>query len=489
MAIVEGQLVKMKWSNRNKRYYSDLGYDGFENGKEFLVDVKHLPLGSRALVKFKCDYCGEIHEAKYSGKANNKSHFCTRECQDKFLVGKPSKNPLAKRIHVNCNQCGKSMIRSEWETKKSNHLFCSKECSNEFKKGKEIKKRVERYIITCDNCNKEMTRTKKEIDRAENNFCCKECADEFRRGTINYKLRKGEYVKCHNCNEEFYLPEHRINSQERHFCNNDCRIEWMKTDEYHNIMSDIKGNSKIKTNCKYCGEELEKKPSEFLGHGKHYCSRSCTAKDTLINPNPKKEKIKVNCEICDEPILVHESVAKKNKWHFCGRNCYNIFIARRISNGEFPQTDTSINLKVENILNKLNIVYEKEKFATHYSLDFYLPNHNIVIEVMGDFWHANPIKYDNYNKLYDMQKKDIKRDKSKKTYLTKNKNKRILYLWENDVNNKIKLCENLIMKFINNDDTILNSFNYDIVDDNVDIVNNTLPFFMRTIEDCKNDNT
>lgn len=45
------------------------------------------------------------------------------------------------------------------------------------------------------------------------------------------------------------------------------------------------------------------------------------------------------------------------------------------------------------------------------------------------------------------RKKNIRRDKAKKTYLT-NKNYEILYLWENDIKTNIEWIKNLIIKFL-----------------------------------------
>jgi hypothetical protein len=89
-----------------------------------------------------------------------------------------------------------------------------------------------------------------------------------------------------------------------------------------------------------------------------------------------------------------------------------------------------------------------------------------MIEVMGDYWHAHPSKY-NINNLTKQQKKSIKQDKSKHTYVKKYENVEILYLWEKDINENINLCWMLIQKYIKNNGFLDNyhSFNYHLCQD------------------------
>ena len=86
---------------------------------------------------------------------------------------------------------------------------------------------------------------------------------------------------------------------------------------------------------------------------------------------------------------------------------------------------------------------------------------------MGDYWHATPLKY-NINNLTKQQKKSIKQDKSKHTYVKKYEDIEILYLWETDINKNIDLCWSLIDKYINNNGVLDNyhSFNYHLEDKN-----------------------
>ena len=99
-----------------------------------------------------------------------------------------------------------------------------------------------------------------------------------------------------------------------------------------------------------------------------------------------------------------------------------------------------------------------------YSIDNYLAEYHLVIEVMGDYWHGNPLKFD---KLNDLQIKNTIRDKSKNTFIKRYYGINILYLWENDILENPDLCVLLIKSYISNNGALENyhSFNYILQDD------------------------
>lgn len=110
-----------------------------------------------------------------------------------------------------------------------------------------------------------------------------------------------------------------------------------------------------------------------------------------------------------------------------------------LQNGVFNTVDTKPQLIVNKILDELKIEYEREKILGFYSMDNYLPEYNLVIEIQGDYWHCNPKKYD--TPINNIQCKAISRDKAKHTYLKKYYGIEILYLWESDINKYPELCK------------------------------------------------
>lgn len=142
-------------------------------------------------------------------------------------------------------------------------------------------------------------------------------------------------------------------------------------------------------------------------------------------------------------------------------------------------TNTKPQIIINTLLDDMCIKYRNEENFKYYSIDNYLYEHNLIIEVMGDFWHCNPLKY-TYESMRSIQKKRIPKDKAKHSYILRYHNIEILYIWENDIYNNIELCKELILKYVNNDGKLenYNSFNYSIVNNelvlNKEII---LPFY------------
>lgn len=60
---------------------------------------------------------------------------------------------------------------------------------------------------------------------------------------------------------------------------------------------------------------------------------------------------------------------------------------------------SKLEIRIQNILNELQIEYTTQKFFKKHSYDFFIKNLNLFIEVQGDFWHANPKIYKESDEL------------------------------------------------------------------------------------------
>jgi very-short-patch-repair endonuclease len=99
-----------------------------------------------------------------------------------------------------------------------------------------------------------------------------------------------------------------------------------------------------------------------------------------------------------------------------------------------------------NILDLLDIKYETLFYVKDIKAfyDFYLPDHNILIEVDGDFWHCNPNTKFALPK-YQSQKKNLIRDEEKAQWALDNGYKLIRF-WEDDINNNIKQVKQILIE-------------------------------------------
>ena len=276
-------------------------------------------------------------------------------------------------------------------------------------------------------------------------------------------------------------------------------------DDTINLINSIKvrGNKKyvLKSNCEYCGKEIEKYISVYLKNKHLFCSNDCYwkhKKETQLkgSESPFYNRIIANCTNCNKKIEVIPSEYNTtnqfgDNHNFCSQKCYweyraKYYVAEKSScTGitlskehlnkmkvgliEWYKTSDRINskiqLKINNILDENNIRYSREHLVKYYSIDNYLTDNDLMIEVMGDYWHASPLKFNaNMYGLNKTQLKDIKYDKQKHTYVKRYLNIEILYLWETDIDKDIELCQKLILKYIRNNGILENyhSFNYHI---------------------------
>ena len=329
--------------------------------------------------------------------------------------------------------------------------------------------------IKCEQCDIDIYRTLYAYLNNKNYFCSKECYDEWQSKEI--------LMSCKWCGKEFYKTPRE--GQDNYFCCHDCSVKF-HTEERTKPL--------IIVNCQYCGKEFERKE---YNTGKIYCSEECGKngfREKMSGENNSKyiERLKVECDWCGEEFDELESSYNLSDKHFCGRECQHEYHAKvfsqteewkdfmreemikRLSNGIFSHTKTYPQLLINQLLNSLNIIYKNEHDCKYYSIDNYLIDYNLMVEVQGDFWHCDNRNFKEIK--YLIQANNIKNDKSKNTYIHKYYNIDILYLWEYDIENNLELCKQLILKYIDNKGILNNyhSFNYNIDNDNKLCINNDI---------------
>ena len=281
----------------------------------------------------------------------------------------------------------------------------------------------------------------------------------------------------------------------------------------------------IKTNCEYCGKEVDNKINVYLKNKNIYCSLDCYWKDKPDKichgeDSPFYNRIETSCTNCGKQLKVtpnryNETNKYGDNHNFCSRKCYSEFRSKYYINEKSSKynykynneqkknmrkqllnrlkdsnrLDTGIQLKINAVLDKNKIKYEREKVFDYYAVDNYLNDANCIIEVMGEYWHVSPLKY-NENKYHinKMQQKQLHRDKTKYSYIKNHYDINILYLWESDINSNIELCEELIKLYIESNGFLPNyhSFNWKLVDGIISLKNDIIvPYQCMSINDYK----
>lgn len=221
---------------------------------------------------------------------------------------------------------------------------------------------------------------------------------------------------CICCGNDFLI----LNTQyckRRIFCSASCSNRFKNSGRVH-----LHRRSELITiKCKYkeCNNNFQVK---YKNRNRKFCSRKCADKGKnniwrIWRPTKMQKK---------KSIIKRLETLKKN-------------------NKLFPNCDTKCELIFESYLKELNINYRKQEIISIWTFDFYLPDFDIYIEVDGDYWHANP-KF--FTKLNNGQKRRIARDKSKNSFM-KNKSKKLIRFWENEVLDKKQYIINKLQSICN----------------------------------------
>ena len=261
------------------------------------------------------------------------------------------------------------------------------------------------YFINCENCGKEVYKTKSQYNKAKHHFCSTKC----QRGFDHKKTHENR--TCEICGESFHVSK----KSTQRFCSVGCQNIWQTQ------QTGIKNPRFLGelTNCDYCGNEFYIQKHRIGLYEHKFCSKEC--------------RKTWHAEVFSQDEEWKEESRKR--------------AARILENGQLD-TNTKPQQIINDLLKSMNISYINEKVFVYYAVDNYLDKHNLIVEVMGDFWHCHPLKYTKEN-MRDIQKRRIPKDKAKHTYLLNNHDIEVLYLWEDDIYNNLDVCKSLIDKYIN----------------------------------------
>jgi len=127
----------------------------------------------------------------------------------------------------------------------------------------------------------------------------------------------------------------------------------------------------------------------------------------------------------------------------------------RIKKGKYSKISNTLPERmIKNELMERGYIEEKD-FVHQYNLyetfvcDFCFPIQKVIIEVDGDFYHRNPIKYAG-KKIYEKQRKSLLTDKRKEAYIKviDNGSWTLLRFWESDIKKDVVGCVDKIVKVL-----------------------------------------
>jgi len=106
---------------------------------------------------------------------------------------------------------------------------------------------------------------------------------------------------------------------------------------------------------------------------------------------------------------------------------------------------TSIERKVAEWLGDNNIYYRTQYRVDHFSVDFFIPSVNLVIQTDGCYWHFNPCDCNVGKMPSGKQQTQLLRDQACNGVLL-SRGLKVLRLWECNINNNWEQCAESILK-------------------------------------------
>ena len=272
-------------------------------------------------------------------------------------------------------------------------------------------------------------------------------------------------TQCDNCGKPLSQPLGDYNRAKHHFCNQSCQAEYRHKLAYEDRP------------CEICGTlmHVAKRSKQ------RFCSYACQAewqKTQVGDLNPRFNRVSVPCTWCGKEILEFPCKVRDFEHHFCNDKCRRNWYARIwsqrkewreqsqlravdiLSSGAISFTQSAPQVVINTMLDEMGAKYINEYDCRYFAMDNYLTESGLMLEIMGDFWHTNPVVYERAK--YDKQIARIKSDRAKQTYIFNQYGVRILYLWEKDINERPEVCKLLIESYIANKGQLENyhSFNY-----------------------------
>ena len=275
-------------------------------------------------------------------------------------------------------------------------------------------------------------------------------------------------VKCKTCGHEWLItPSHLLNDGRTcPNCTGTIKTNERFVKELQKVNPNIepketykKNSEKILCKCKLCGHEWRVTPNNLIskGCGCPLCAtKKINKKNTLTSEDFfKKTEFKKNLNI---KILDTEYKNAKTKMkvscNICGYE-WEMLPSNILSGYGCPKCHIS---KMENDIKKFfedekvkhlwQVRNDTFKWLEKQSLDFYLPEHDLIIECQGE-QHFKPLKhFGGVNRFIDT----IERDKRKKIASKKN-NKKMLYVINKHFEKNI--TDNIILQEIYGDSNII----------------------------------
>jgi hypothetical protein len=398
--IISETIIINKPTGKYFKYYKNLGYDLTKDQIE--IDINHLSLGSKYKIEAKCHYCGLVKKIDYNSynksTNNNRSHYCCKNCgkikhKETYLEKYGVENPFQlEEVKEKIKKTNLERYGVDSYTKTNEYREKSKETS-------------------LNNWGFENPSQSTEIkNRKKNTFIINWGVDNFTK-TDEYKEKS----------KETNLKKYGVSS-------------YTKTDEYRERV--------INNNLEKYGYEYHMMTDEWKDKIK-----SINFKKYGSSPFINEDFRKINYKIANNDFYLKYLSNKSslfrcdlNKKHNFEINTDNFFSRTKQNLPLCTVCNTigdSQSIKEKELFKYIQSIYNGEMIQLYrdgLEIDIYLPELKLGFEFNGLYWHSDKFKDKNYhlNKSNYFKEKDI----------------RIIHIWEDDWTYKTEIVKSQIKNWL-----------------------------------------
>lgn len=271
--------------------------------------------------------------------------------------------------------------------------------------------------FTCKRCKNLFTAYERKSHPKPPQYCSKGCAS----------IDKQKRVRriCDNCKKDFYITKFQIKIRPAKFCSHQCAKQ--------------KQRDKLPVDKIIA---LYNQGKTIYEIGKIFDVHGATIQYRLKNNNVKRRSASERVKGENNPMYgkrhlpeAREKMRQANKRQFAepeARKKHALLTIKQIQSKKTGKRANKLEKAVAALLNDLGIEYKAQFAVETFVFDFHLPKHNVLIECDGTFWHADPRRYPDRNKLSEVQKRNAANDKVKNKVASAAGFK-LIRLWEKDV--------------------------------------------------------
>jgi len=221
----------------------------------------------------------------------------------------------------------------------------------------------------------------------------------------------------------------------------------------------VRGDDRVSFICKQTGEEAERRVFHFI-QNPTFLSKSAVTSNTsrgrkqteeakrIIGEKNSGERIDTyfdfTCPVCGETFKYRDIQRNRIK-KYCSKECQKTAF---VSAPEFKGKMNKLEEYFCTILDSMGYKYKTQHLVKYYMVDFFFEDKNLIIQVDGDYWHTNPVKYPE-GPTSERQIQNFKMDKKFKNYIDEYTNYNVMRIWESEINGDVEKVKRKIKKALN----------------------------------------